>query len=192
MQLVWSLFQLSISTCFGHHYVHLQENKTVYYLLWCSALVVLAVVVWSWDASCDTAVHQMHVSLKSHSSNGYLTWRPVCIYDNNFLRSSYDGKCFRLNVVKEIKTHLLWSITCFRKSYRLWDNVEKYNRPGGARDDIRRVHISRWVPKSINTHTFGIYNTYRFSTATIVARTRLNVTLHINCLYCWIYIIITT
>ena len=32
----------------GHHYAHHQENKTVYYCIWCSALVVLAVVVWSW------------------------------------------------------------------------------------------------------------------------------------------------
>ena len=38
-------YQTSISTCFGHHYAHHQENKTVYYCMWCSALVVLAVVV---------------------------------------------------------------------------------------------------------------------------------------------------
>ena len=35
---------------------HLRENKTVYYHIWCSALVVLAVVVWSWDASCARCV----------------------------------------------------------------------------------------------------------------------------------------
>ena len=45
-------YQTSISTCFGHHYAHHQENKTVYYYIWCSALVVLAVVVWSWVVSC--------------------------------------------------------------------------------------------------------------------------------------------
>ena len=33
----------SISTCFGHHYAHLQENKT-YYCMWCAALVLLDVV----------------------------------------------------------------------------------------------------------------------------------------------------
>ena len=42
----------SISTCFRHHYAHLQEKKTVYNRIRCSALVVLAMVVWSWDASC--------------------------------------------------------------------------------------------------------------------------------------------
>jgi len=57
MQLNRSLFQLSISTCFGHHYTHLQVNKTVYYCIWCSSLVVLAFVVWSWDASCVHCVN---------------------------------------------------------------------------------------------------------------------------------------
>ena len=45
-------YQTSISTCFGHHYAHHQENKTVYCSMWCSVLVVLNVVVWSWDAGC--------------------------------------------------------------------------------------------------------------------------------------------
>jgi len=67
MQLIWSLFQLSISTCFGHHFAHLQENKTVCYCIRCSALIVLDVVVWSWagaqlhttTASTITAEHRM-------------------------------------------------------------------------------------------------------------------------------------
>ena len=41
-----------ISTCFWHHYAHHQENKSVHCRIWCSVLVVMAVVVWSWDASC--------------------------------------------------------------------------------------------------------------------------------------------
>ena len=45
-------YQPSIPTWFGHHYAHHQENKTVYYCIWCSELVVLAVVVWSWVVSC--------------------------------------------------------------------------------------------------------------------------------------------
>jgi len=54
----------SHSTCFGHHYAHHQENKTVYYRVWCSALVVLDVVMWSWDASqhnqCRTPYAVIH------------------------------------------------------------------------------------------------------------------------------------
>jgi len=38
----------------------------VYYRIWCSALVVLAVVVWSSDASC---VHYVKVTHGAHSSH---------------------------------------------------------------------------------------------------------------------------
>ena len=46
------IIKLFVSTSFGHHYAHHQENKSVHCRIWCSALVVMAVVVWSWDASC--------------------------------------------------------------------------------------------------------------------------------------------
>jgi len=32
-------------------------------------------------------------------------------------------------------------------------------------------------------HILGIYNTYCYSTATVVTRTRLNVTLYVHCFY---------
>jgi hypothetical protein len=52
MQLIDVYYQTFIWTCFGHHYAHHQENKSVHCRIWCSALVVMAVVMWSWDASC--------------------------------------------------------------------------------------------------------------------------------------------
>jgi len=55
-------YQTSISTCFGHHYAHHQENKTVYYCIWCSALVVLVMVVWSWVVRC---VHCVKVTVRT-------------------------------------------------------------------------------------------------------------------------------
>jgi len=42
---------------------------------------------------------------------------------------------FQTKGVEKIKTHILCSITVFRKSCRLWDNVEKYCRAGQATDD---------------------------------------------------------
>jgi len=42
---------------------------------------------------------------------------------------------FRTKVVEEIKTHILRLVTFFRKSCRLWDNVEKYCTAGQATDD---------------------------------------------------------
>jgi hypothetical protein len=45
-------------------------------------------------------------------------------------------------IVEKLRTLILYSVTFFRKSYRLWDNVEKY---GGARefadDDISRCML---------------------------------------------------
>ena len=45
---------------FRHHYAHHEENKSEHCRIWCSALVVLAVVVWSWDASCVHCVPAPH------------------------------------------------------------------------------------------------------------------------------------
>jgi len=44
---------------------------------------------------------------------------------------------FQTTFVEEIKTHILYCITFFffRKSCRLWDNMEKYGRAGQVIDD---------------------------------------------------------
>jgi hypothetical protein len=46
-----------------------------------------------------------------------------------------EGKIFQKNVVKKIKTQILCLTAFFRRSCRLWDNVEKYGRPRQATDD---------------------------------------------------------
>jgi len=58
--------------------------------------------------------------------------------------------------VEKIKTHILCSITFFfRKSCRLWDDVEKYYRAWQATDDniMRRRRIACWIPKATNPHS---------------------------------------
>jgi len=47
---------------------------------------------------------------------------------------------FQKKFVGKIKTHIFCSVTFFRKSYRLWDNMEKYCRAGQATDD-NMVHV---------------------------------------------------
>jgi len=42
---------------------------------------------------------------------------------------------FQTKFVQKIKTHILCSVTFSRKSYRLWDNVEKCCRAGQATGD---------------------------------------------------------
>jgi hypothetical protein len=86
--------------------------------------------------------------------------------------------------VEKIKTHILCSVTLFRKSCRLWDNVEKYCRAEQATDD-NMAHAHCMLDTQGYKHTHRICNTYCFSTATVVAGTRLNVTLYVHCLSCY-------
>jgi len=58
------IIKLTVSACFGHHYTHHQENKTVSYCMRCSAWVYslwLAVVLWSCVVSCVSTGHTAHV-----------------------------------------------------------------------------------------------------------------------------------
>jgi hypothetical protein len=70
-------------------------------------------------------------------------------------------------------------VTIDRAVYEImWKNVVEPNRP---RITIRRMRFACWVPKATNSHSGYVimYNTYRISPATMVARTSLNVTLYV-------------
>jgi hypothetical protein len=63
----------------------------------------------------------------------------------------------------------------FRKSCRLWDNVEKCSRDGQATDgNMAYAHCV------MDTYGYKICNTYCLSSATMVARKRLHVTLCVH------------
>jgi len=55
----------------------------------------------------------------------------------------------------EKKNHFIFSDIFFRKSCRLWDNVEKYGRIGHVKDvNIKkRMRFACWVNKATDTHT---------------------------------------
>ena len=74
------IIKLSVSTCFGHHYVYHQENKTVFYCMRCSAWLCrlwLAVVLWSCVVSCVHCVHTAHSAWNSHSA--VIFWQSLTI-----------------------------------------------------------------------------------------------------------------
>jgi hypothetical protein len=50
---------------------------------------------------------------------------------------------------------------------------------------IWRMRVSCWLPKATNTHR--VCNTHCFSTTIMIARRRINVTLHVHCLSCFYY-----
>jgi len=85
--------------------------------------------------------------------------------------------------VEKIKTHILCSKTLFRKSCLLWDYVDKYCRAIQTTENVM-AHARCMLDTSGYKHTLGIRNNYCFSTATVVARTRLNVTLQVHSLSC--------
>ena len=64
-----------------------------------------------------------------------------------------EWEMFQTKVVEKIKTHILCSVTFFRKSCRFWDNVEKnIVERGRPQMTIWRMRIPCWIPKATNTH----------------------------------------
>ena len=64
-------------------------------------------------------------------------------------------KCSRKGCTDARNTHFILNIFFFRKSYNLWDNMEKYCTAGQARYDdiIRRMRIECWILKATKTHS---------------------------------------
>jgi hypothetical protein len=86
-------------------------------------------------------------------------------------------------VVEKIRTHNLYSVTCFRKSCRLRENVEKKHCTVRQVIDDLRTHAHCQLDKGYK-HILIIC--YCFSTTTMLARTRPIATLHIHFLYCYL------
>ena len=116
-----------------------------------------------------------------------------------------EWEMFYTKVVEKIKTHILFSVTFFRKLHYLWDNAGKCSGGRAATNDVTiwRIHVACWITKTTctyshahahapgNAHTcthastcIPVINAYRFSTATMVSWTRLIVTLYLHCLSC--------
>ena len=65
-----------------------------------------------------------------------------------------EWEIFHSEVVEKMNTHILCSITCFRKSCRLWDNVEKFGTAREATDVniVQCMRIACWITKGTETH----------------------------------------
>ena len=83
-------------------------------------------------------------------------------------------------VVENQNPHFMFS-NVFRKSCRLWGNVEKYRTAGQATDD-NMGHAHCVLNTEGYKHRLTLSNTYCFSTARMFAQTRLNITLYVHCL----------
>jgi len=69
-----------------------------------------------------------------------------------------------------------------------FENVEKCGKTRQATVD--NMALAHYMLDTYGyRHTLRMCNTYRFSTVTMVARTRLNVTLYVYCLSCSTYVV---
>jgi hypothetical protein len=78
------------------------------------------------------------------------------VYLRKYLAQFFlEWEIFQTKVAENIKAHILCSITFFRKSCSLWDNVEKYGTARHVADGsiVRRMHKACWVTKSSDTHS---------------------------------------
>jgi hypothetical protein len=86
-------------------------------------------------------VNKILVPLKSNSNNGYFKWRLIHIF-LLCLAESLEREIFQVGTVEKIKTDISCSISFFRKSFRLWDNIDKYCREGQAIDNnMAHAHL---------------------------------------------------
>ena len=93
------------------------------------------------------------------------------------MRNAGDKSC------REIQ-NILCSITFFKKSCSLWDNVEKYDGARGATNDVTiwRIRAACWISKATCTHARAHMHKYVIFIAfpRQWSRTRLSVTLYVH------------
>jgi hypothetical protein len=102
--------------------------------------------------------------------------------------SSQDEKCFRKKKVAEVfKAHILCSMTFFRLSCHLSDNVEKYDTARQVTDDniVRHMRFACWMTKA--TYTLIICNTCSFPLQQCCHERASALRLYVHCLSCLKY-----
>jgi len=81
--------------------------------------------------------------------------------------------------------HFMFNYIFFSKIVPLWDKVEKYCTVGQATDDnMAHAHCMLYTQGHTHTHTLRICDTCCLSTATMVERKRLDITLYLCFLSC--------
>ena len=87
---------------------------------------------------CEDFIWPENSSTIKYDNSVHFTWKRMDTYDHISLKSS-PRDFFGQNVVKNTKTHILWSKNFFLKPCLLCDDVEKYNRArDAAHDNIER------------------------------------------------------
>jgi hypothetical protein len=92
---------------------------------------------------------------------------------------------FQTQFVEKFKTHILCSVNFSQIALFMRYVGKKLYSRAGPRWQYGACALHAGYLR-LKIHTVKLCNTCCFSTATMVARTRLNSTLYVICLYCWI------
>jgi hypothetical protein len=107
---------------------------------WCGSITYFTYMwypVW-WGVQTDVfrkSVEKIQVSLKPDKNNWHFTWRPMYIFitSPSFLRRMKNVSYKRC---REKQNTQLCLLTFSRKSWRLWNSMEKFCRIGQSKNDI--------------------------------------------------------
>jgi hypothetical protein len=84
---------------------------------------------------------------------------------------------YRTKIVEKIRIHII-GLKTFSENYvvyeKMWRNIAEPDGQATGEKIIWRMRFACWVTEGTDTHR--VYITYCFSTATVVKRTRLNIT----------------
>ena len=133
---------------------------------------------------------KIQVSLKSDKNKGYFPWWPIHIFiifrSFLFRMSNVSDKGCRENQ----STHFIFNnffskIVMFMICGKILQNGvgQRWQYGAGA---MHSVYLRLQI--HTHTHTHRLCNTKCFSTAILVARARLKVTLHAHCLFGFLYV----
>ena len=113
--------------------------------------------------------------IKTDKDYRYFISRRIGIFRSHLAGVFFEWEIFQTKVVEKFETHFLCSIASppHRTVYEImWKNIVEPDRPQMT---IWCTRIAFWIPEA--TDTLRTCNTYCFSTASMVARTPLIVTL---------------
>jgi len=125
------------------------------------------------------SVEKIRVSLKSYTNNGYFTWGRIHIYIMSLsfllrIRNVSEKLC----TVNQ-NTHFVFSNFFLIFPFMRWRGNILYHGAGHRWQHGACAFHAGYLRLQI--HTLRLCNTHCFPTATMVARTPLNVTLYVHC-----------
>jgi len=104
----------------------------------------------------------------------------ICVYLWSHLAQFFSElEMFQTKDVEKIKTHSMFHNLFFRHSCRLWNNVESYGNATRATRDALKLRLACRVTKA-RVQTLVMFNTFVFSTATMIKRKRLTFALYVR------------